>query len=110
VNGYLGGLGAPDAAIAAYGPTLDPDWGLSHPGFELGANAAWTRYLVWTRPNTRQATYYGNASPIPLIHAVAPNATILQADSAGANLTLFPETQPRADFAQHARCWRRCLA
>jgi hypothetical protein len=92
VNGYLGGLGAPDAAIAAYGPTLDPDWGLSHPGFELGANAAWTRYLVWTRPNTRQATYYGNASPIPLIHAVAPNATILQADSAGANLTLFPGT------------------
>jgi hypothetical protein len=92
VNGYLGGLGAPDAAVAAYGPTLDPDWGLSHPGFELGANAAWTRYFVWTRPNTRQATYYGNASPIPLIHAVAANATILQADSAGSNLTLFPGT------------------
>jgi hypothetical protein len=92
VNGYLGGLGAPDAAIATYGPTLDPDWGLSHPGFELGANAGWTRYFVWTRPNTRQATYYGNASPIPLIHAVAANATILQADSAGSNLTLFPGT------------------
>jgi hypothetical protein len=65
---------------------------LSHPGFELGANAGWTRYFVWTRPNTRQATYYGNASPIPLIHAVAANATILQADSAGSNLTLFPGT------------------
>jgi hypothetical protein len=92
VNGYLGGIGAPDAAIATYGPTLDADWGLSHPGFELGAAAAWTRYLVWTRPNTRQATYYGNASPIPLIHCLASGTTILQADSAGSTLTLFPGT------------------
>jgi hypothetical protein len=92
VNGYLGAVGAPDAAIATYGPTLDPDWGLSHPGFELGAEAAWTRYLVWTRPNLRQATYYVNASPIPLLHCTASGTTILQADSAGSNLTLFPGT------------------
>jgi hypothetical protein len=92
VNGFLGAVGAPDAAIATYGPTLDPDWGLSHPGFELGAAAAWTRYFVWTRPNLRQATYYVNASPIPLIHCMAPGMTILQGDSAGSNLTLFPGT------------------
>lgn len=92
LNGYLGGIGAPDATIATYGPSLDADWGLSHPGFELGANAPWTRYLVWTRPNLRQATYYGNASPIPLIHCTASGTTILQADSAGTNLTLFPGT------------------
>jgi hypothetical protein len=93
LNGYLGGIGAPDATIVDYGPTLDADWGLLHPGFEMGAGAGWTRYLVWTRPNWRQGTYYVNASPIPLLHAMASNTTILQADSAeGSNLTLFPGT------------------
>src|SRR5271156_3285987 len=87
VNGYLG------AAIVNYGPSLDPDWGLAHPGFELGANAAWTRYLVWTRPNWRQGTYYVNANPIPLLHCMVSDTTILQADSSeGSNLTLFPGT------------------
>jgi hypothetical protein len=87
LNGYLGGVGAPLASIVSYGPSLDPDWGLQHPGFEWGAGSAWTRYLVWTRPNLRQGTYYVDAGAIPLIHA---GATILQADSAGADLTLFP--------------------
>lgn len=92
VNGYLGGAGALDGSIVSYGPSLDADWGLSHPGFELGANAAWTRYFVWTRPNWRQGTYYVNNNPIPLIHTTAgAGTTILQADSAeGTNLTLFP--------------------
>jgi hypothetical protein len=92
VNGYLGAAGAPDASIVNYGPSLDPDWGLAHVGFELGEGAAWTRYLVWTRPNLRQGTYYVNASPIPLLHCTASGTTILQADSSGANLTLFPGT------------------
>lgn len=92
VNGYLGAAGAPDASIVNDGPSLDPDWGLSHPGFEMGAATAWTRYLVWTRPNWRQGTYYVNNSPVPLIHTTAGSgSTILQADSAeGSNLTLFP--------------------
>src|SRR5271168_1980320 len=92
VNGYLGAAGAPDASIVNYGPSLDPDWGLVHPGFELGASAAWTRYLVWTRPNWRQGTYYVNNAPIPLIHTTSgAGTTILQADSAeGTSLTLFP--------------------
>jgi hypothetical protein len=93
VNGYLGAVGAPDASIVSYGPSLDADWGLAHAGFQLGSAAAWTRYLVWTRPNLRQGTYYVNSSPIPLIHCNASGTTILQADSAGtANLTLFPGT------------------
>lgn len=92
VNGYLGAAGAPDAAIVSYGPSLDADWGLQHSGMELGAGAAWTRYLVWTRPNWRQGTYYGDDQPIPLIHTMfGAGTTILQADSAeGSNLTLFP--------------------
>ncbi|HQT39179.1 MAG TPA: hypothetical protein PK231_07120 [Acidocella sp.] len=92
VNGYLGAVGAPASTIATYGPTLDADWGLAHAGFELGAAQGWTRYLVWTRPNFRQATYYVNALPIPLLHCSASNSTILQADSAGHQLTLFPGT------------------
>lgn len=94
VNGYLGAVGAPDSSIADYGPTLDPDWGLAHPSLELGAGQAWTRYLVWTRPNWRQNTYYVNAQPIPLIHATAGTGmTILQADGPeGSDLTLFPGT------------------
>ncbi|GLR67553.1 hypothetical protein GCM10010909_22340 [Acidocella aquatica] len=94
VNGYLGAVGAPDAGILNNGPVLDADWGLSHPGFELGAGVAWTRYLVWTRPNWRQGTYYVNGNPIPLMHtSFGTGTTILQADSSGgANLTLFPGT------------------
>ena len=94
VNGFLGGVGAPDTKIVNYGPSLDPDWGLSHPGLEFGAAEAWTRYLVWTRPNWRQGTYYVNAQPIPLIHTTSgTGVTILQADSSGGNnLVLFPGT------------------
>jgi len=98
LNGFLGGVGAPDQTIATYGPTLDADWGLAHPGFELGSGAAWTRYLVWTRPNWRQGTYYVNDSPIPLIHTIAgAGSTILQADGPeGSNLILFPGTASQA--------------
>lgn len=94
VNGYLGAVGAPDAAIVNFGPSLDADWGLTHPGLEFGAASAWTRYFVWTRPNWRQGTYYVNNQPIPLIHSTAgTGTTILQADSAeGSSLTLFPGT------------------
>ena len=94
VNGFLGAVGAPDATLVNYGPSLDPDWGLTHPGLEFGAGEAWTRYLVWTRPNWRQGTYYVNAQPIPLIHSMSgAGSTILQADSSeGSDLKLFPGT------------------
>ena len=94
VNAYLGAVGAPDSTIVSYGPSLDPDWGLLHSGLEFGSAEAWTRYLVWTRPNWRQGTYYVNAQPIPLIHTTSgASTTILQADSSeGSNLILFPGT------------------
>ncbi len=92
VNGYLGAVGAPDAAIVRFGPSLDADWGLVHPGLEFGSAQAWTRYFVWTRPNWRQGTYYVDNQPIPLLHTMAgAGFTVLQADSVeGSNLTLFP--------------------
>ncbi len=94
VNGYLGAIGAPDAGIFNNGPVLDADWGLLHPGLELGAGAGWTCYLVWTRPNWRQGGLDSNSAPIALIHTLfSTGVTILQADSSGgANLTLFPGT------------------
>ncbi|MDE2318396.1 MAG: hypothetical protein KGK02_01710 [Rhodospirillales bacterium] len=94
MNGFLGAVGAPDTSILNYGPSLDPDWGLSHPGLEFGSGVAWTRYFVWTRPNWRQGTYYVNAQPIPLIHTTSgTGSTILQTDSSeGNDLVLFPGT------------------
>ncbi|MDE8345614.1 MAG: hypothetical protein POH28_05485 [Acidocella sp.] len=92
VNGFLGAAGAPDASVINDGPSLDAEWGLLHPGLDLGSGQGWTMYLVWTRPNWRQGTYYVDDAPIPLLHTnFAAGATILQADSAaGTNLTLFP--------------------
>lgn len=92
VNGFLGAAGAVDARVINYGPSLDAEWGLLHPGLEFGAGLGWTCYLVWTRPNWRQGTYYVDNAPIPLLHTnFAAGTTILQADSAaGTNLTLFP--------------------
>ncbi len=93
VNGFLGAAGSPDPAIAQYGPTLDPDWGLSLARFDLGSGAAWTLYLVWTRPNWRQGTIEVDNAPIPLIHAMATGTTIIEAGGpGGGGLTLFPGT------------------
>lgn len=100
VNGFLGAVGSPDGTIAQYGPTLDPDWGLSHPGFDLGSGAAWTLYLVWTRPNWRQGTIQVNGAPTPLLHAMATGTTIVQAAGpAGGGLTLFPGAPQSASIA-----------
>ncbi len=98
VNGYLGAVGAPDPGIVNNGPVLDADWGLLHPGLELGAGAAWTRYLVWTRPNWRQGPLGASSAPVALLHTLfGTGTTVLQADSSGgANLTLFPGTASQA--------------
>jgi hypothetical protein len=94
VNGFLGAVGAPDGAVLAYGPTLDPGWGLLHLGLEFGASIGWTRYLVWTRPNWRQGAGAANNAGVPLLHTLTGSGTtILQADGpAGSGLTLFPGT------------------
>lgn len=93
VNGFLGAVGSPDPAIAQYGPTLDPDCGLSLANFDLGSGAAWTLYLVWTRPNWRQGTIQVDNEPTPLIHAMASGNTIVSAAGpGGGGLVLFPGT------------------
>jgi hypothetical protein len=93
VNGFLGAVGSPDAAIAQYGPSLDPDWGLSLSTLDLGSAAAWTLYLVWTRPNWRQGTIQVDSNPTALIHDIASGTTIVQADGPSAGgLILFAGT------------------
>lgn len=90
VNGFLGAVGSPDPAVALYGPTLDPDWGLVLPTIDLGSGAGWTLYMVWTRPNWRHGTIAVNDAPIPLLHASASGVTIMQAGGPdGSGLTLF---------------------
>jgi hypothetical protein len=93
LNGLLGGLGAPipqstNSAAPTYAPTLDPDTGLQLPSLSLAPDAAWTRMLVWSRPNLRQGTYYVNANPVSLI---CSNGTVLVSlSTTGNTLTLFP--------------------
>ena len=60
LNGLLGGLGrnmVVPPALPASGqqlPVMDPDQGLVSAAMPLGSGAAWTLFLVWSRPNWRQ--------------------------------------------------------
>lgn len=100
VNGYLAAVGSPDSTVAQYGPSLDPDWGLSLANFDFGSAVAWTIYLVWTRPNWRQGTIQVDNEPTALIHAVAGGQTIVQAAGpSGGGLVLFPASAQSVTIA-----------
>jgi hypothetical protein len=88
LNGLLGGVGAPIPQASTYAPTLDPDTGLQLASLAFGPDMAWTRMLVWSRPNRRQGTYYVNANDIPLIRS--NGISLATVSSTGATLTLFP--------------------
>jgi len=93
LNALLGGLGAPiaqstNSAAPTYAPTLDPDTGLQLPSLSLAPDAAWTRMLVWSRPNLRQGTYYVNANPVSLI--CLNGTVVVSLSTTGDTLTLFP--------------------
>ncbi|MBW4023630.1 MAG: hypothetical protein HIU92_10920 [Proteobacteria bacterium] len=96
LNRLLGGLGAPIAqstngAAATYAPTLDPDTGLQLPSLTLAPDVAWTRMLVWSRPNLRQGTYAVNGNPVALI--CVNGVVVLSLSTTGSALTLFPAAE-----------------
>jgi hypothetical protein len=93
LNALLGGLGAPiaqstNSATPTYVPMLDADTGLQLPSLSLAPDAAWTRMLVWSRPNLRQGTYYVNANPVSLI--CSNGSVLVSLSTTGNTLTLFP--------------------
>ena len=83
--GTLGGVGRATGAAGTLVPALDPDLGFRAEAIGFGADAAWTRLLVFSRPNRRQAS--GNDA--------APSALLTSGGSAllrleGGVLRLFP--------------------
>ncbi len=95
LNGLLGGLGrnmVVPPTLPASGqqlPVMDPDQGLISAAMPLGSGAAWTLYLVWSRPNWRQ----NSTAASPLL--ATDGTVVLAADNtAGSNrLVLFPGAQ-----------------
>ena len=91
LNGLLGGLGlnmVVPPALPAPGqqlPVMDPDQGLISAAMSLGSATPWTLFLVWSRPNWRQASTA--ASTLLSIGGIP----VLALDNNGGNrLVLFP--------------------
>ena len=89
LSGLLGGVGRIANGTGTLAPALDPDTGFQLSAVQFGSGTAWTRYLVWSRPNLRQNSGH-DAFPITLL--TSGSTPILQADSSGSSsrLILFP--------------------
>jgi hypothetical protein len=92
LNGILGGLGLNTVvppALPASGqqlPVMDPDQGLITAAMPIGSGAAWTVFLVWSRPNWRQ-TGTGTSTLL----SVAGTQVLAADNNIGTNrLVLFP--------------------
>lgn len=91
LSGLFGGLGRIVGGPDTHSPALDADLGFQTANVPFQASAAWTRYMVWSRPNWRQNSSH-DAAPTALV--MSGSTCVLQADGAtGTNrLLLFPGT------------------
>jgi len=95
LNGLMGGIGlnmVVPPAVPTSGqqlPLMDPDQGLVSAAMAVGSGAAWTVFLVWSRPNWRQ-----NSTAASTLLNIS-GTPVLAADNSGGTgrLVLFPGTQ-----------------
>lgn len=92
LNGLLGGIGLNmivPPAVPTSGqqlPLMDPDQGLITAPVGLGSGAAWTVFLVWSRPNWRQ-----NSTAASTLLSINGTPVLAADNSAGTGcLVLFP--------------------
>lgn len=102
LSGSFGGVGTVVSSIGMLAPSLDPDIGFSAPDLALGADANWTIFLVWSRPNERQGSGQDSA-PVSLISCEGRSILQARRTTEGRQLVLFPEYAPRIVNADLAR-------
>jgi hypothetical protein len=97
LNGLLGGIGlnlivppaVPTLGSGLQLPLMDPDQGLISAAMALGSGAAWTVFLVWSRPNWRQ-----NSTASSTLLSIGGTPVLAADNSAGTGrLVLFPGAQ-----------------
>lgn len=77
LSGLLGGVGRVAGGAGTLGPALDPDLGWRVANVPFGSGAAWTRVLVWSRPNSRQNSGHDS---VPAVLLSAGSAAVLTAE------------------------------
>jgi hypothetical protein len=89
LSGTLGGSGY-DLQTGPYYPTLDYGLGLQLPDVPMGTSAAWTRFLVWTRPNWKQNPYQADTTASCVLSTNGAPILSVDGSSGAGHLTLFP--------------------
>ena len=74
----LGGAGRVAGGAGTLAPALDPDLGWRLTDVNFGSASAWTRLLVWSRPNTRQNSGH-DSTPVALL--TTSTTPIMQAEA-----------------------------
>ncbi|HET6183217.1 MAG TPA: hypothetical protein VFA03_06435 [Acetobacteraceae bacterium] len=98
ISGLLGGCGL-DLKTGPYYPTLDYNLGFQIPNVPMGAAAAWTRALVWSRPNWKQNPFSPDGSPNALLYSGATPVAAADGSAGAGAVTLFPGAANPATLA-----------